>query len=121
MVSSACGLKMQVVNGLNGVVLDEPNIETKAAETMHRLAANYSQFDEISRAAHMSCRSSSTQIAQLPRWCKSIQLALSSFAATQCAEPFKPKSPERVAEESGTEVRTVKDLPLDLDAKRSIA
>ncbi len=26
-----------------------------------------------------------------------------------------------MAEESGTEVRTVKDLPLDLDAKRSIA
>ncbi|CDX30604.1 Glycosyl transferase group 1 [Mesorhizobium plurifarium] len=78
-VSSAFGLKRQVVNGLNGVVLHEPDIEDKAAEMMHRLAVGYSDFEEMARTAREHCLRSSTQISQIPKWYHSIQSALSSF------------------------------------------
>ncbi|APG93604.1 glycosyltransferase [Sinorhizobium americanum] len=78
-VSSAFGLKRQVVNGLNGVVLDEPDIEVKAADVMHRLvAADRSDFEEMARTARENCLRSSTQISQIPKWYDSIRSALSS-------------------------------------------
>ncbi|WP_026187589.1 glycosyltransferase [Ensifer sp. BR816] len=89
-VSSAFGLKRQVANGLNGVVLDEPDIEVKAAEMMHRLIADYSHFEEMARTARESCLRSSTQISQIPKWYDSIRSALSSFDRAQVREPFKP-------------------------------
>ncbi|MER8536397.1 glycosyltransferase [Mesorhizobium sp. M1005] len=89
-VSSAFGLKRQVVNGLNGVVLDEPDIEDKAAEMMHHLATSYSDFEEMARTARQNCLRSSTQISQIPKWYDSIQSALSSFEEVQYREPFKP-------------------------------
>ncbi|HWW68425.1 MAG TPA: adenylyl-sulfate kinase [Duganella sp.] len=78
-VSSAFGLKAQIGNGLNGVVLDEPDIEDKAAEMMRRLATAYGDFEEMARAARAKCLRSSTQISQMPKWYDAIQSALSSF------------------------------------------
>ncbi len=89
-MSSAFGLKRQVVNGLNGVVLDEPDIEDKAAEMMHHLATGYSDFEEMARTARENCLRSSTQISQIPKWYDSIHSALSSFEEVQYREPFKP-------------------------------
>ncbi|MFC0804523.1 glycosyltransferase [Ensifer sp. P24N7] len=82
-VSSAFGLKRQVVNGLNGVVLDEPDIEVKAAEMMHRLVADDRDFEEMARRARERCLRSSTQISQIPKWYDAIQLALYSFERAQ--------------------------------------
>ncbi|MEM5461817.1 glycosyltransferase [Paraburkholderia phytofirmans] len=79
-VSSAFGLKRQVANGLNGIVLDEPNIEAKAADMMHRLATAYSDFEEMGRTARENCLRSSTQISQIPKWYDAIQSTLFSFA-----------------------------------------
>jgi trehalose synthase len=90
-VSSAFGLKKQVINGLNGVVLDEPDIEAKAAEVMHRLATGHSDFEEMARTARENCLRSSTQIAQLPKWYDSMQAALSSFAGDAIAETVQAK------------------------------
>ena len=78
-VSSAFGLKRQVVSGLNGIVLDEPDIESKAAEMMHRLATGYGHFEGMARTARENCLRTSTQISQIPRWYDAIQSALSSF------------------------------------------
>lgn len=78
-VSSAFGLKAQISNGLNGVVLDDPDIEVKAAEMMHRLATRYGDFEEMARTARENCLRSSTQISQIPKWYESIQSALTSF------------------------------------------
>ncbi|SDZ70696.1 trehalose synthase [Variovorax sp. YR266] len=78
-VSSAFGLRAQIVDGLNGVVLDEPSIEVKAAEMMHRLAVHYGDFAEMARTARENCLRSSTQISQIPKWYASIQSALTSF------------------------------------------
>jgi trehalose synthase len=78
-VSSAFGLKRQVTSGLNGVVLDEPDIENKAADVMHRLATSYSDFEQMARTAREKCLHSSTQISQFPKWYASIQSALTSF------------------------------------------
>ncbi len=86
-VSSAFGLKRQVVDGLNGIVLDEPDIEAKAAGIMQRLATDYRDFEDIARTAHESCLRSSTQISQLPRWYESMQSALFSFEDTHCKKP----------------------------------
>ncbi|HEX8047390.1 glycosyltransferase [Rhizobium sp.] len=90
-VSSAFGLKRQVTNGLNGVVLDEPDIEIKAADVMHRLATGYSDFEQMARTAREKCLRSSTQISQIPKWYASIQSALTSFEEEQYREPFKAK------------------------------
>ncbi|WOS67129.1 MULTISPECIES: glycosyltransferase [Sinorhizobium] len=89
-VSSAFGLKRQVINGANGVVLDTPDIEIKAAEMMHRLVADYDNFRDLARTARENSQRSSTQISQIPKWYGSIQSALSSFDQTQGREPFKP-------------------------------
>jgi trehalose synthase len=78
-VSSAFGLKRQVTSGLNGVVLDEPDIENKAADVMHRLATSYSDFEQMARTAREKCLHSSTQISQFPKWYASIQSALTSL------------------------------------------
>lgn len=90
-VSSAFGLKRQVVDGLNGIVLDEPDIEIKAAEMMHRLATGYSDFEQMARTARERCLRSSTQISQIPKWYASIQSALTSFEEARYREPFKAK------------------------------
>ena len=91
-VSSAFGLKRQVVDGLNGIVLDEPDIEVKAADIMHRLATSYGDFEEMARTARANCLRSSTQISQIPKWYDTIQSALSSFEETQYRQPFKSKA-----------------------------
>lgn len=78
-VSSAFGLKAQIANGLNGVVLDEPDIEDKATEMMHRLATAYGDFEEMAKNARETCLRSSTQISQIPKWYGAIQAALSGF------------------------------------------
>lgn len=91
-VSSAFGLKRQVVNGLNGIVLHEPDIEAKAAEMMRCLATVYSDFEEMAITARANCLRSSTQVAQIPKWYDSMQSALSSFEGAQNREPFKPKA-----------------------------
>ncbi|MEX3901167.1 glycosyltransferase [Paraburkholderia sp. BR10954] len=78
-VSSAFGLKRQVVNGLNGIVLEEPDIEAKAAEMMRRLATSYSDYEGMARRARENCLHFGTQISQIPKWYESIRSALSSF------------------------------------------
>ncbi|MGJ7505456.1 MULTISPECIES: glycosyltransferase [unclassified Variovorax] len=78
-VSSAFGLKTQITNGLNGVVLDEPDIEVKAAEMMHRLATRYGDFELMAKTGRANCLHSSTQISQIPKWYRAIRSALTSF------------------------------------------
>jgi trehalose synthase len=78
-VSSAFGLKKQIADGFNGVVLDEPDIEAKAAEIMRRLATRYGDFEAMAKTARENCLRSNTQISQIPKWCDAIQAALASF------------------------------------------
>lgn len=89
-VSSAFGLKRQVVNGLNGVVLDEPHIEAKAAETMHRLATAYADFEHMARTAREKGLRASTQVSQIPKWHDAIRAALASFEEKEMRRVIKP-------------------------------
>jgi len=81
-VSSAFGLRKQVTHGKNGVVLDDPGIETKAAYMMNHLATRPGDFGKMAANAREICLRSSTQIAQIPNWFQTIQLALASFEMT---------------------------------------
>lgn len=87
-VSAAFGLRKQVVHGHNGVVLDEPGIETKAAYMMNHLATRPGDFKKMARTAREVCLRSNTQISQIPKWCQAMQMALSSFELTHYTPPL---------------------------------
>jgi trehalose synthase len=78
-VSSAFGLKRQVIDGYNGVVLAPPDIEAKAAQMMERLATAYEDFEQMATTARQNTLLRSTQLAQIPKWHDSIRAALASF------------------------------------------
>lgn len=81
-VSAACGLKRQVIDGVNGIVLDEPDIEVKASEMMLRLASAYGDFAHMARTARTRCLHQGTQLSHIPAWHRAIRAALAGFEHT---------------------------------------
>ncbi|MGX5805075.1 glycosyltransferase [Bradyrhizobium sp. Arg314] len=71
-VSDAFGLKRQIIDGVNGIVIQEPGIEEKASEIMRRLVVGTIARQRLGRTAGQMCIQNSVQIAHAPSWLESI-------------------------------------------------